>query len=395
MKNIAIVAAKRSAIGRLNGALSPLSAVELGQQVAAATLQSVDFPASQVDEIITGQVLMAGCGQNPARQIALSIGMDEKSIAMTINHVCGSGLRAVMLGMQAIVTGQSQVVLAGGQESMSNAPHLQSVRAGVRYGDSTMRDSIICDGLTDAFDGQAMGITAERLAEQYQISRAAQDAWALRSQQLAQQAIEKGYFQQEIADVHIKTRKGEITVNQDEHPRFNMQPADLEKMRPAFIKDGTVTAANASGINDGAAYVLLMSEEKAAELKLQPMAVIKGCGIAGVDPKIMGYGPVPATQKALAQANWSSADLGLVEANEAFAAQVLAVNHGMQWGEAFAEKVNVCGGAIALGHPIGASGARILVTLLHNMQRLDADKGLATLCVGGGQGVSMCVARMS
>lgn len=393
MKNIAIVAAKRSAIGRLSGQLSPLSAVELGQQVAAATVQSVGFPAEQIDEIITGQVLTGGCGQNPARQIGLKIGMSDDSIALTINQVCGSGLRAVILAMQSILSGQSQVVLAGGQESMSNAPHLQHLRNGVRYGDAVSQDSIISDGLRDAFDGELMGITAERLAEQYQLSRADQDAWALRSQQLAQQAIENGYFQSEIADIHIKTRKGEVIVNQDEHPRFNMTLADLEKMRAAFKADGTVTAANASGINDGAAYVLLMTTEKAAELNLSPLAVIKGCGIAGVDPKIMGYGPVPATQKALAQANWQSEDLSLIEANEAFAAQVLAVSHGMDWDETFAERINVTGGAIALGHPIGASGARILVTLLHNMQRLNVDKGLATLCVGGGQGVSLCVER--
>lgn len=393
MTNIAIVAAKRSAVGRLGGALSPLSAVDLGQQVATATLQSVNFSAEEVDEIITGQVLTGGCGQNPARQIALNIGMRESSISMTINQVCGSGLRAVILGMQSILSGQSQVVLAGGQESMSNAPHLQVLRQGVRYGDTTLKDSIIRDGLADAFDGELMGITAERLAEKYDLSRAAQDAWALRSQQLAQQAIENGYFKAEIADIHLKTRKGELVINQDEHPRFNMTMADLEKMRPAFKAEGSVTAANASGINDGAAYVLLMTEEKATALGLKPLAIIKSYGIAGVDPKIMGYGPVPATQKALAQADWKSEDLDLVEANEAFAAQVLAVNHGMAWNEKFAEKVNVTGGAIALGHPIGASGARILVTLLHNMQRLNADKGLATLCVGGGQGVSLCVER--
>lgn len=387
---IAIVAAKRSAIGRLSGGLSALSAVEIGQQVARATLESVGVAAEQVDEIITGQVLTAGCGQNPARQIGVGIGMREDSITMTINQVCGSGLRSVILGAQSIAVGQSEIVLVGGQESMSNAPHLQHIRDGVRYGNAETKDSIVVDGLADAFDHEMMGITAERLAEKYDISRAEQDAFALRSQQLAQQAIEAGHFDNEIAEITIKTRKGEVVINRDEHPRFDMTLADVEKMRPAFKKDGTVTAANASGINDGAAYVLLMSVEKAQALGLTPLAVIKSSGIAGVDPAVMGYGPVPATRKALEKAGWRVGDLDLIEANEAFAAQALSVNRGLAWD---AEKVNVTGGAIALGHPIGASGARILVTLLHNMQRLDAKKGLATLCVGGGQGVTLCVER--
>lgn len=395
MKHIAIVAAKRSAIGRLSGALSPLSAVEIGTQIAKATLDSIGYSAENVDEIITGQVLTAGAGQNPARQIGLNIGMPHDSLSLTINHVCGSGLRAVMLGAQAIITGQSEVILAGGQESMSNAPHLQHLRDGVRYGNTEVIDSIISEGLQDAFDGELMGITAERLAETYCISRQQQDAFALRSQQRAQTAIENGWFKDEIADITIKTRKGEVTFNQDEHPRFGMQLADLEKMRPAFQKDGTVTAANASGINDGAAYVLLMSEDKAEQLGLKPLAVIKGMGVSGVDPQIMGFGPVPASQKAFSNAGWNSADIDVIEANEAFAAQALAVNHGMDWGDDMAEKINVTGGAIALGHPIGASGARILVTLLYNMERLNARKGLATLCVGGGQGVSLCIERHS
>lgn len=393
MTNIAIVAAKRSAIGRLSGAFSALSAVELGSQVAAATLQSVGYQPAGVDEMITGQVLTAGCGQNPARQIALNIGMSQASVSLTINHVCGSGLRAVMLGAQAIATGQSEVVLAGGQESMSNAPHFQRLRDGVRYGDSEVRDSIICDGLADAFDHELMGITAERLAEQYTISREQQDAFALRSQQQAQAAIEGGYFASQIADITINSRKGEVVINRDEHPRFDTTMADLAKMRPAFKSDGTVTAANASGINDGAAYVLLMSADKAAQLGLKPLAVIKSYAMAGVDPQIMGFGPVPATKQALEKAGWLADELDLIEANEAFAAQAMAVNHGMAWGQSMQEKINVTGGAIALGHPIGASGARILVTLLYNMQRLQAKKGLATLCVGGGQGVSLCVEK--
>lgn len=392
-KKIVIVAAKRSAIGRLSGSLAPLSAVEIGCQVATDVLNSVGVDPKQVDEVITGQVLTAGVGQNPARQIALGIGMSEQSIAMTINQVCGSGLRSVILAKQAIESGQSEIVLAGGQESMSNAPHLQQVRSGIRYGHAEIKDSIVCDGLSDAFDQVMMGVTAETLAEQYAISRAQQDRFALRSQQLAQQAIEAGYFDSQITDVVIKTRKGPVVFNRDEHPRFDMQLADLEKMRPAFAKAGTVTAANASGINDGAAYVLLMSLAKAQALGLKPLAVISGQGIAGVDPKTMGFGPVPATKKALAQAQWHSHDLDLIEANEAFAAQALSVNMGMDWGDDMLEKINVTGGAIALGHPIGASGARILVTLLYNMQRLNAQKGVATLCVGGGQGVSVCVEK--
>lgn len=393
MTAIAIVAAKRSAIGRLSGALSDLSAVEIGCQVAKATLQSIDLSPTQVDEIISGQVLTAGCGQNPARQVALGIGMSHESIAMTINQVCGSGLRSIILGMQSIATGQSSIVMAGGQESMSNAPHLQRLRDGVRYGHSELLDSIVCDGLEDAFDHELMGITAERLSEQYSISRDAQDAFALRSQQLAQQAIESGYFEEQIADIVIKTRKGEVVFNRDEHPRFDMTIADLEKMRPAFKKDGTVTAANASGINDGAAYVVLMSLDQANALGLTPMAIIRGYGITGVDPKIMGYGPVSAVEKTLTQAGWQSSSLDLIEANEAFAAQALAVKHGLGWDEDMQAKVNITGGAIALGHPIGASGARILVTLLYNMRRLAVTKGLATLCVGGGQGVALCVER--
>lgn len=393
MTTIAIVAAKRSAIGRLSGVLSSLSAVELGQQVAQTTLDSVGISADQVDEIITGQVLTAGCGQNPARQVALGIGMRDDSISLTINQVCGSGLRAVILAMQSIVCGQAEIILAGGQESMSNAPHWQQLRQPLRYGHSELKDSIISDGLSDAFDHELMGITAERLAEQFHLSRQQQDDFALRSQQLAQMAIKAGHFNRQIADVTIATRKGNVVVNRDEHPRFDITLTDLEKMSPVFKEKGTVTAGNASGINDGAAYVLLMTEAKAKILGLTPMAAIRGVGIAGVSPKIMGFGPVPATNKALQQARWTSAEVDLIEANEAFAAQALAVYQGMQWDRAIQEKVNISGGAIALGHPIGASGARILVTLLYNMQRLDVKKGLATLCVGGGHGVSLCVER--
>ncbi|MGY0399290.1 MAG: acetyl-CoA C-acetyltransferase [Ostreibacterium sp.] len=393
MTSIAIVAAKRSAIGRLSGAFSSLSSVELGQQVATAMLQSVDISPQQLDEIVTGQVLTAGCGQNPARQIGLAIGMRQNSISLSINQVCGSGLRSVILGMQSIICGQSEIVLAGGQESMSNAPHLQYLRSGVRYGNATLLDSIISDGLADAFDDELMGMTAERLANQYHISRKEQDRFALRSQQFAQIAIEKGYFDSQIADVVVKHRQSKVVVNRDEHPRFDSCLADIEKRQPAFKKEGTVTVANASGINDGAAYVLLMRQEKALSLGLSPLATISGFGLAGVDPKIMGYGPVPSTQKALSYAGWTSADLELIEVNEAFAAQVLAVCHGLQWDDSIREKINITGGAIALGHPIGASGTRILVTLLYNMQRLNVNKGLATLCGGGGQGVSLCLQR--
>lgn len=390
MTDIAIVAAKRSAIGRFSGGLSALTAVELGQQVAQDTLHSVGISAHQVNEIISGQVLTAGCGQNPARQVALGIGMSENSLSLTINQVCGSGLRAIILAAQSIRSGQSEIVLAGGQESMSNAPHTQYLRQPTRYGSAEMHDTIICDGLQDAFDDELMGITAERLADTYQLSRQAQDAFSYRSQQQAKTAIENGYFVEQISDIVIKERKGERIVNTDEHPRFDITLEQLAAMRSAFKADGSVTAGNASGINDGAAYLLLMSTEKAAECELSPLAVIKGAGIAGVDPKIMGIGPVPASHKALQQAGWSVDDIDLIEANEAFAAQALAVNTEMGWDD---ERVNITGGAIALGHPIGASGARILVTLLHNMQRLNKHKGLATLCVGGGQGVAMCVER--
>lgn len=392
MTEIAIVAAKRSAIGRLSGGLSALTAVELGQQVAQDTLHSAGLAATEVDEIISGQVLTAGCGQNPARQVALGIGMSENSLSLTINQVCGSGLRAIILAAQSINSEQSEVVLAGGQESMSNAPHTHVLRQPTRYGSAQMQDTIIADGLQDAFDGQLMGITAERLAEKYQLSRQAQDAFAYRSQQLAKTAIENGYFTEQISEIVVKERKGERIVNTDEHPRFDVTLEQLAAMRAAFKADGSVTAGNASGINDGAAYLLLMSTRKAAEYGLSPLAIIKGMGVAGVDPKIMGIGPVPAAKQALQQANWSADELDLIEANEAFAAQALAVNAEMDWDDA---RVNVTGGAIALGHPIGASGARILVTLLHNMQRLNKNKGLATLCVGGGQGVAVCVERNS
>jgi len=393
MKKIAIVAAKRSAVGRLSGVLSSLSAVRLGEQVAKDTLVSVGVAPAAVDELIAGQVLTAGCGQNPARQVALNIGMAPSSTALTVNQVCGSGLYAVILAAQSISSGRSQIVLAGGQESMSNAPHLQHLRQGLRYGHGKLLDSLLCDGLSDAFDGEPMGLTAERLAEKYSIAKAAQDHFAMRSQRCAQAAIEKGYFASQITPVTVKSPKITEPVTQDEHPRFNINLESIAAQRPAFKANGSVTAANSSGINDGAAYVLLMTLDKAKDFGLTPMAMIDGSGIAGVDPKTMGFGPVPACQKALAATGWAMSDIDLIEANEAFAAQTLAVAQGLGWGDVVMARLNITGGAIALGHPIGASGARILVTLLYNMHRLAVSKGLATLCVGGGQGICLCVSR--
>ncbi|MPV86558.1 acetyl-CoA C-acetyltransferase [Ostreibacterium oceani] len=390
MKEIVIVGAKRSPIGSLMGSLSTLSAVELGRQVVGDLLAHTNVDATQIDELIAGQVLTTGAGQNPARQVAIQVGMRQESLAMTINQVCGSGLRAVMLGMQSITSGLSEIVVAGGQESMSNAPHYQYLRGGIKMGDSAATDTILRDGLLDAFDNQLMGVTAERLADKLAISRAAQDAFALRSQQLAQQAIVAGHFNTQITPIQVQYKKQTQQVDADEHPRFDLTMAALEKLTPAFMPNGSVTAGNASGVNDGAAYVLMMSAAKAKALNLSPMAVIRSIGVCGVNPAEMGYGPVPASQQALINAGWTVDALDLIEANEAFAAQALAVNHGMQWD---VNKVNVTGGAIALGHPIGASGARILVTLLYNMQRLHQKRGLATLCVGGGQGVALCVER--
>lgn len=392
MTDVVIVAATRTAIGSFGGTLASLSAVELGATVIQALITKTGIPADSVDEVLMGQVLCAGAGQNPARQASIKAGLPASVPAMTINKVCGSGLKAVHLAAQAIACGDADVIIAGGQESMSNAPHaMPNSRNGQRMGPITMVDTMIVDGLWDAFNDYHMGITAENIACDYSISREEQDAFAAASQQKALAAIEAGKFTDEITPVTIPQRKGDpITFQVDENPRAGITEEKLAGMRPAFSKEGSVTAGNASSLNDGAAAVMLMSQSKASELGLPVLATIKGYANAGVEPRIMGTGPIPATKKCLAKAGWSVTDLDLVEANEAFAVQALSVNKGLEWD---ADKINVNGGAIALGHPIGASGCRILVTLLHEMARRDAKKGLATLCIGGGMGVSLAIER--
>lgn len=392
MQQVVIVAATRTPIGSFQGALATLSAVDLGTVVVKALLARSGVPADQVDEVILGQVLTAGCGQNPARQTALNAGLPYSVPALTINKVCGSGLKAIHLAVQAIRCGDAEVIIAGGQESMSQSPYLMNgARAGLRLGHGQLIDSVIQDGLWDAFNDYHMGITAENLAEKYAISRSEQDQFALRSQQKTQAAQQAGHFVSEITPVEVPKPRGEpLRVASDEQPRADATLESLARLRPAFRQDGTVTAGNASSINDGAAAVLLMSAAKAAELKLPVLARIAGYAASGVDPAIMGIGPVPAARRCLANAGWSLSEVDLIEANEAFAAQALAVGRELEWDSA---RVNVNGGAIALGHPIGASGCRILVTLLHEMQRREVNKGLAMLCIGGGQGVALAVER--
>ncbi len=392
MEQAVIVAAHRSPVGGFGGSLSSLTAVELGTQVIRATLERAGVAPEQVDEVILGHVLTAGTGQNPARQSAIHAGLPEHVPAMTINKVCGSGLKAVSMAAQAIALGDAEIIIAGGQESMSQAPHvLPNSRNGQRMGDWKLDDTMIRDGLWDAFNQYHMGVTAENLAEKYAISRQEQDEFAARSQQRASAAIEAGYFRDQIIPIEVPQRKGDpLRVDTDEHPKAGTTAEGLGRLRAAFAKDGTVTAGNASGINDGAAVVVVMSASKARELGLEPLARISAYASAGVDPSIMGSGPVPATRRCLERAGWSVADLDLIEANEAFAAQAIAVTRELKWD---LERVNVNGGAIALGHPIGASGCRVLVTLLHEMQRRDVGRGLATLCIGGGQGVALAVSR--
>jgi len=391
-ENIVIVAAARTAVGSFGGSLSTLSASELGATVLKALLDQTGVASDQIDEVILGQVLTAGVGQNPARQTAINAGLPHQVPAMTINKVCGSGLKAVQLAMQAIACGDAQIVIAGGQESMSQSAHiLPRSREGQRMGDWKMVDTMIVDGLWDAFNQIHMGVTAENIAKKFAFSREAQDAFAAGSQQKAEAAIKAGRFVDEIVPVSIPQRKGDpLVVAQDEFPRPGTTAESLAKLKPAFDKAGTVTAGNASGINDGAAMVMVMTASKAKELGLKPLARLVAFASAGVDPAIMGTGPIPATTKCLEKAGWTPADLDLVEANEAFAAQAMSVNQEIGWDQS---KVNVNGGAISLGHPIGASGARVLVTLLHEMQKRDAKKGLATLCIGGGQGVALAVER--
>ncbi|GLQ32097.1 acetyl-CoA C-acetyltransferase [Litoribrevibacter albus] len=390
MKDVVIVSAVRTAIGAFGGGLSSLSAVKLGETVISAALEKAGVSGDQVDEVIMGQVLTAGCGQNPARQSTINAGLPNTTPALTINKVCGSGLKAVHMAIQAIRCGDAEVVVAGGQESMSQAPHvLPNSRNGQRMGNWNMVDTMINDGLWDAFNDYHMGITAENLAEKYEISREAQDEFAAASQQKACAAIEAGKFVDEIVPVTIPQRKGDpIVVDKDECPRAGTTAEKLAGMRPAFKKDGTVTAANASSLNDGAAAVVVMSKEKADALGLEPLAVIRGYANAGVAPEIMGIGPVTATQRCLEKAGWTVNDLDVIEANEAFAVQSLSVGKELGWD---ADRVNVNGGAIALGHPIGASGCRVLVSLLHEMKRRGQAKGLATLCIGGGMGVALAV----
>ncbi|EMP55228.1 acetyl-CoA acetyltransferase [Marinobacter santoriniensis NKSG1] len=392
MRDVVIVAAKRTAIGTFGGALSSLPADQLGSAVIKALLEETGVAADQINEVVLGQVLTAGCGQNPARQAAIHAGIPASVPAMTINKVCGSGLKAVHMAVQAIQCGDAELMVAGGQESMSQAPHvLPNSRNGQRMGNWTMIDTMIKDGLWDAFNDYHMGITAENIVDKYGISREEQDAFAASSQQKAVAAQQAGYFDGQIVPVSIPQRKGDpLIVNKDEGPRDGVTGDGLAKLRPAFKKDGTVTAGNASSLNDGAAAVLVCSAEKARELGLTPLATIKAHANAGVDPTIMGTGPIPASQRCLARAGWTVDDLDLIEANEAFAAQAISVNRDLKWDT---DKVNVNGGAIALGHPIGASGCRILVTLLHEMIRRDAHKGLATLCIGGGMGVALAVER--
>ncbi|MGQ3210663.1 MAG: acetyl-CoA C-acetyltransferase [Shinella sp.] len=386
--SIVIASAARTAVGSFNGAFANTPAHELGATVIAAVLERAGVAAGEVNEVILGQVLQAGEGQNPARQAAMKAGIPQEATAWSMNQLCGSGLRAVALGMQQIATGDAGIIVAGGMESMSMAPHCAHMRAGVKMGDFKMIDTMIKDGLTDAFYGYHMGITAENVAKQWQLSRDEQDAFAVSSQNKAEAAQKDGRFRDEIVPFLVKTRKGDVSVDADEYIRHGATLDSMAKLRPAFDKDGTVTAANASGLNDGAAAALLMSEAEASRRGIQPLARIVSWATAGVDPKIMGTGPIPASRKALERAGWKIGDLDLVEANEAFAAQACAVNKDLGWDPSI---VNVNGGAIAIGHPIGASGARILNTLLFEMKRRGASKGLATLCIGGGMGVAMCV----
>ena len=391
MSDVIIASAARTPIGAFAGGLSSVPAHYLGEVAIRAALERAGVAAAEVSEVVMGQILTAGTGQNPARQAAINAGVPVERTAYSINQLCGSGLRAVALGAQAIRLGDAQIVVAGGQESMSQAPHCMHLRDGTKMGSAEMIDTMIRDGLLDAFHGYHMGNTAENVAEQWQITREQQDAFAAGSQQKAEAAMNAGRFTDEIVAVTINGRKGDTIIDTDEHPKHGTTAQSLSKLRAAFKRDGgTVTAGNASGINDGAAATVLMSAEDASKRGITPLARIVSWATAGVDPSIMGTGPIPASRMALERAGWSADELDLIEANEAFAAQACAVNKDLGWD---LDKVNVNGGAIALGHPIGASGARVLTTLLYEMQRRDAKKGLATLCIGGGMGIAMCLAR--
>ena len=389
-KDVVIVSAARTPVGSFNGAFGSMQAQELGAIAIKAALERAKVSAEDVDEVILGQILAGGGGQNPARQAAINSGIPQEKTAWGLNQLCGSGLRTVAIGMQQIANGDAKVIVAGGMESMSMSPHLAYMRAGTKMGDIKFLDSMLKDGLFDAFHGYHMGVTAENVAAQWQISRDEQDKFAVGSQNKAEAVQKAGKFKDEIIPVTVKTRKGDVVVDQDEYIRHGATLDQMAKLKPAFNKEGTVTAGNASGINDGAAAIVLMTAEEAAKRGLAPLARIASWATAGVDPKIMGSGPIPASRKALEKAGWKVKDLDLVEANEAFAAQALAVNKDMGWDPSI---VNVNGGAIAIGHPIGASGARVLTTLLHEMQKRGSKKGLATLCIGGGMGVALTVER--
>jgi acetyl-CoA C-acetyltransferase len=390
MEDVVIVSAARTAVGSFNGGFAATPAHVLGTASIKAAMERIGLDPADVDEVILGQVLTAAQGQNPARQAARNAGVPDSKTAFGINQVCGSGLRTVALAAQQVLTGESAIVIAGGQESMSQSTHAAYLRAGTKMGELGLVDTMLKDGLWDAFHGYHMGTTAENVATKYQITRTEQDEFAVASQHKASAAQKAGRFKDEIVPVTIKGRKGDVVVSDDEYIRHDSTPEGMAKLRPAFSKEGTVTAGNASGINDGAATLVVMSGAEAARRGLTPLARIASFATAGVDPAVMGTGPIPSSRKALQRAGWSASDLDLIEANEAFAAQACAVNKDMGWDTS---KVNVNGGAIAIGHPIGASGARILVTLLHEMGRRDAKKGLATLCIGGGMGVAMCLER--
>ena len=390
MTEVVIAAAARTPVGSFNGALSGVSAHYLGTVAIVEAMKRAKVEPGEISEVIMGQILSAGAGQNPARQAAVAAGIPVEKTAYGINQLCGSGLRAVALGFQAIKVGDSEIVVAGGQESMSQAPHCMHLRNGVKMGNAELVDTMIKDGLWDAFNGYHMGNTAENVAQKWQITREDQDNFALASQQKAEAAQKAGRFKDEIVPVKISTRKGDVTVDADEYPKHGTTLDALKKLRAAFDKNGTVTAGNASGINDGAAAIVLMTDKDAAKRGIKPLARIVSWATAGVDPAIMGSGPIPASRAALKKAGWTAGDLELIEANEAFAAQACAVNKDLGWD---ASKVNVNGGAIAIGHPIGASGARVLTTLLYEMQRRNVKRGLATLCIGGGMGIAMCVER--
>jgi len=388
--DIVIASAKRTAVGSFNGAFANTPAHDLGAVAVKAAIEAARLEPAEVDEVILGQILSAAQGQNPARQAAMKAGVPQEKTAFGVNQLCGSGLRAVALGLQQIANGDAQIVVAGGQESMSLAPHAAHLRAGVKMGEMKFLDTMLRDGLIDAFHGYHMGITAENIAAKWQISREEQDHFAVDSQNKAEAAQRAGRFKDEIVAVTVPSRKGDVVVADDEYIRAGATYDSVAKLKPAFAKDGTVTAANASGVNDGAAALVVMSAAEAKRRAITPLARIASWATAGVDPAIMGSGPIPASRKALARAGWSAKDLDLVEANEAFAAQAIAVNKDLGWDPSI---VNVNGGAIAIGHPIGASGARVLVTLLHEMARRGAKKGLATLCIGGGMGIALTVER--